>query len=127
MSRSKQQLSAKLLIIYMISALLFLTSFDLHIHTQDAAATAEHGSSVSITSISNELTMANSSDEIAVSPDGILKIQQINHAFLAVFILLALITVLFSVILTHRLTNNHSLISLPFYGTPALRAPPAHV
>ena len=125
MIRRKRQLSAKLLIMYMISALLFLTSFDLHIHTDEAAASAEHGFSVSISSISNDLSVANSNDEIAVNPDGILKIQQLSHVFLAIFILFVLISAVFNVVRTLRLTNSHTLISLPFYGTPSLRAPPA--
>ena len=111
MFRSNKQLPMKLLIMYMISALLFLTFTDLHIHTKKAATTADHGSAVSISSLSDELTPSGTSDEIKVNP--------------AVFLLVTLLTILLFFTLIHRCCESDSLAyDLPFYGTPPLRAPP---
>lgn len=46
--KKDKPLSTRLLIIYLISALLFLLSNQLHIHTWKAAVSAEHGSAVAI-------------------------------------------------------------------------------
>jgi len=54
--------------------LLFLTSIELHIHTQEAASVADHGSSVSVSGFNTDGLM----DEITVSPDGILKLPQVT-------------------------------------------------
>ena len=125
MFRSNKQLPMKLLIMYMISALLFLTFTDLHIHTKKAATTADHGSAVSISSLSDELTPSGTSDEIKVNPDGALKINQDSLNILAVFLLVTLLTILLFFTLIHRCCESDSLAyDLPFYGTPPLRAPP---
>jgi len=123
-SRSDKQLSIKALIIYMISSLLFLSSIELHIHTNEAAASADHGFSVSITQLSSDLTNASALDEIGVSPDGMLKVNHSALNVLAVFLLLALLIVVFSQIYISRIRNTHATLELPFYGTPTLRAPP---
>ena len=110
---------------YMISALLFLTFTDLHIHTKEAAATADHGSAVSISSLSDELKPTGTSDEIKVNPDGALKINQGSFNILAVFLLVALLAIFLFYTLVGRIREINSLISsLPFQGTPPLRAPP---
>jgi len=121
---SGKQLSVKALIIYMISALLFLSSIELHIHTSDAAAKADHGYAVSITSLSNNLSNLNISGEIEVSPDGMLKITHSAPNILAIFLVLALICTLFIQIFTLRTRDQYFTAALPFFGTPALRAPP---
>lgn len=121
---SGKQLSTKILIIYMISTLLFLFSIELHIHTKDAAASADHGASVSITSLSNSLGDIGSSGEIEVSPDGMLKVHHSAPDMLAIFLLLALIIAIFRQIIVAQTSNSHTSSTLPFYGTPALRAPP---
>jgi len=122
--RSDKQLSIKVLIIYMISSLLFLSSIDLHIHTDKAAASADHGFSVAISQLSSGLIDASAIDEIGVSPDGMLKVNHSAPNVLAVFILLALIIVLFCQVYISRIRNTHATPELPFYGTPTLRAPP---
>ena len=119
-----KQITTKALIIYMISALLFLSSIELHIHTNDAAQTADHGHSVSITSLSNNISNLDIKGEIEVSPDGMLKIQHSAPNLLAIFLLLALIITLFFQIFTIRVRGKHPASTLPFFGTPALRAPP---
>jgi len=121
---SNQQYSAKALIIYMISTLLFLTSIELHIHTQEAAASADHGYAVSISSISTELAGGNSADEINVSPDGLLKVHHDTPDVIAVFLLLILILAIFSRVITPPYRETRFSPVLPFYGSPALRAPP---
>ena len=121
---SVNQLSIKALIIYMISALLFLSSIELHIHTNDTAATADHGYAVSITSLSNNINNLNVSGEIEVSPDSMLKMQYSAPNILAIFIVLALICSLLIQIFTLRIRDQYFTCTLPFYGTPALRAPP---
>ena len=71
-----KQLSIRFLIMYMISAVLFLTSIDLHIHARDVATAADHhGYAVHISSLTDELIPAVAGDEIKVSPDGVLKNQ----------------------------------------------------
>jgi len=119
-----KQITTKALIIYMISALLFLSSIELHIHTNDAAQTADHGHSVSITSLSNNITNTDIKGEIEVSPDGMLKIQHSSPNILAIFLLLTLIVTLFFQVYTSRTRDKHRASILPFFGTPALRAPP---
>jgi len=120
-----KQLSTKMLVIYMISALLFLTSIDLHIHTQEAATVADHGSAVSISSLTANTVMESLSDEITVSPDGVLKIKQHAVTFLAVLLFLAIVTVVQRCTRIARLRESNSQIPyIPFQGTPPLRAPP---
>jgi cell division protein ZapA (FtsZ GTPase activity inhibitor) len=121
----KQQ-SIRFLIMYMISAVLFLTSIDLHIHARDVATSAgHHGYAVHISSLTDELIPAVASDEIKVSPDGVLKINQSSFSVLAVFLLAALLVVCCSRACVGRLRDTATLLpSLPFHGTPSLRAPP---
>ncbi|MCW8934514.1 MAG: hypothetical protein OQK98_07295, partial [Gammaproteobacteria bacterium] len=116
---SGKQLSINALIIYMISALLFLCSIELHIHTGDTAANADHGHAVSITSLSNNLDNLNISDEIEVSPDGMLKIKHSAPNMLAIFLVLTFICTLFMQILILRTRDQHFTSKLPFFGTPA--------
>jgi len=121
---SGKQLSIKALIIYMISALLFLSSIELHIHTNDTAAKADHGYAVSITSFSNDINNLNVNGEIEVSPDGMLKIKHSAPNILAIFLLLTLIFTVLIQIFTLRIRDHHFTSTLPFFGTPPLRAPP---
>jgi len=125
MFKSNKQRSTKMLVIYMISALLFLTFLELHIHTKEAASSADHGSAVSISSFLSDLTPAGASDEIKVSPDGALKVNQGNFDILAVFLLVALLAVFIFYTRIGRFREINALLpNLPFYGTPPLRAPP---
>lgn len=123
-SFDKQQ-SIKILVIYMISALLFLTSVELHIHTQKAAAFEEHGAAVAISSLSTELLPADTSSEIKVSPDAALKLPQYSFNLLAVFLLIALLAAIacFRCINRFHILNN-LLPDRPFHGAALLRAPP---
>lgn len=120
--------SIKLLIIYMVSALIFLSSIELHIHTHEAAVSADHGSAVSITSIaddfSSRFSVQESASEIEVSPDGMLHAHQNAPNFLLLIILLVFIAAIFVPVSISRIRKIHSRIELPFYGTPTLRAPP---
>ncbi len=116
--------SLRLLIIYMISTLLFLTSTELHIHTEDAAHSASHGHAVSISSFFSSLDPDSSVDEISVNPDGLLKIESSVPAIIALFILLALVVNSCCTRYCRFLRECFKRIELPFYGTPTLRAPP---
>lgn len=125
MSKHHKQLPIKMLIIYMVAALLFLTSVEIHIHSQDAAATADHGFAVSISSVANELMPENSADEIVVSPDGALKVKQNTVNMLAIFLLIAVMVTVLCRTFIGRLREGHTQLPLiPFHGTPPLRAPP---
>ena len=125
MSIQQKQRSVKMLVIYMITALLFLTSFEIHIHDQEAAAAADHGVAVSISSIANDLLPEGSSDEITVSPDGALKIKQSSVDLLAVFLLIAIMATVLCRTFIGRLREGHTQLPfIPFHGTPPLRAPP---
>lgn len=122
---SKKQLSVKIMIMYLISALLFLTSIELHIHTLETAATAEHGSAVSISALSADLLSSNIDKEIKVSPDGALKIKYNSFSLAAIFMLIALVALYIRHSFITRIREiNARLPSLLFHGTPPLRAPP---
>lgn len=123
--RSQKPLSIKILIMYLISALLFLTSTDLHIHDLEAAATAEHGSAVSISTISSGLLSSSIEKEIKVSPDGALELQHINFNLIAIFLFIALVALFIRHSFIPRIREINALLpNLQFYGTPPLRAPP---
>ena len=125
MTIHQKQLSIKMLVIYMITALLFLTSFEIHIHDQQAAATADHGSAVSISSLASDLLPENSSDEITVSPDGARIVKQSTVDLFAVFLLIAVMLTVLCRTFIGRLREGHTQLPfIPFHGTPPLRAPP---
>jgi len=125
MSTQQKQKSIKMLVIYMITALLFLTSVEIHIHDQDTAATADHGFAVSISSVANDLLPESNSDEITVSPDGVLKVKQGSINLLAVFLLIAIMVTVLCRTFIGRLREGHTQLPvIPFHGTPPLRAPP---
>ena len=114
-----------MLITYVITALLFLTSVEVHIHTQEAAATVEHGFAVDISSFASDLMHQGGSDEIIVSPDGALKVKQSSVSLLAIFLLIAVMATVLCRTFIGRLRESHTRLPiLPFYGTPPLRAPP---
>ena len=125
MSKHRKQLSIKMLIIYMVTALLFLTSVEVHIHTQDTSVTAGHGAAVSISSFADGLMAADGSDEITVSADSALKVKQSTVSLLAVFLLIAVMLTVLCRTFIGRLREGHTQLPLiPFHGTPPLRAPP---
>ena len=125
MYKNRKQLSTKMLIIYMVTALLFLTSVELHIHTHETAVTVGHGPAVSISSLAENLIATESKDEISVSPDSALKLKQSNISLLAVFLLIAVMLTVLCQTFIGRLRDGHTQLSLiPFHGTPSLRAPP---
>jgi hypothetical protein len=125
MRKSPKQLSVKILVMYMIMALLFLASVELHIHTAESASTADHGSAVSISSFTDDLMAEGSGDEINVSPDGVMKVKQDDISVFAVFLLVAVMLAVLCPTFIGRLRGSHALLPLaPFYGAPSLRAPP---
>lgn len=125
MRNNQKQLSIKILVMYMITALLFLTSVDLHIHTEKNALTVDHGTAVSISSLASDITPGDSSNEITVSPDSALKVKQSSLNILAVFLLIAVMLAVLCRSFIGRLRESHALLpALPFHGTPPLRAPP---
>ncbi len=125
MLKNKKQLSIKMLIMYVIAALLFLTSVEVHIHTQETAATVEHGFAVDISSFASDLMSEGSSNEIIVSPDSVLKVKQSSVSMLAIFLLIAVMAAVLCRTFIGRLRESHTRLPiLPFYGTPPLRAPP---
>ena len=125
MTQSKKQFVSKTLIMYMVSALLFLTFVELHIHTQEVATTEIHGVAVSISTLANNLAIGDVSEEISVNPDSILKIEQANNSMLAIFILIAVLITGLCRTFIGRLRKSHNIQPvIPFKGTPPLRAPP---
>ena len=125
MTIHQKQQSIKMLVIYMITALLFLTSFEIHIHDQEAAATADHGSAVSISSLADDLLPESNSDEITVSPDGARIVKQSSVDLFAVFLLIAVMLTVLCRTFIGRLRESHTQLPvIPFHGTPPLRAPP---
>jgi len=125
MSKFQKYLSARMLIMYMIAALLFLTSFNLHIHTDEAAVTAEHGFAVSIGSIDTDFLAGIDSEEINVGLDGVLKVEHDTVSFIAVFLLLTIfLAILQRIFIEIIRENNSSCFVIPLSGLPPLRAPP---
>ncbi len=122
--KAYKQFSIKVLMLYLISTLLFLSSIDLHIHTKKAAAVEDHGSAVSITKFTSNLFNFDTSDEIEVSPDGMLEVQHTTPDLLAVFLLLVLVIAVFTRISVYSIDNTSAKLGLPFFGFPSLRAPP---
>jgi len=125
MSKNQTLLTARMLIMYMIVALLFLTSFDLHIHTDEAAVEAEHGFAVSISSIDTDFLAGVDSEEINVGLDGVLKVEHDTVSFIAVFLLLAIVLAILQRIFIGIIReNNFSYFVISLSGLPPLRAPP---
>ena len=125
MLKNKKQLTIKMLIMYMITALLFLSSVELHIHTQETAATVEHGFAVDISSLASNLVHQVGSDEIIVSPESALKVKPSSLSLLAVFLLIAVMAAVPCRTFIGRLRESQTRLPIiPFYGTPPLRAPP---
>ena len=125
MSTSNKKFTSNTLIIYMISALLFLTFVELHIHTQEAASTESHGFAVSISNITEDLADIEANNEITVSPDSFLKVEQVSVTMLAVFMLIAVLITGLCRTSIGRMREAHTLLPhIPFQGTPPLRAPP---
>jgi len=108
---------------YMISTFLFLSSIELHIH---AESVADHGLAVSFSTLAipDDTNGIDEADEIKVSPEGLLKVHHSTPDMLAVFLLLALIVGISTHAFISRSKDTQPHFILPFYGTPALRAPP---
>ena len=125
MLKKHQQFTARMLIMYVVAALLFLTSVELHIHTHEAAPVAEHGFAVSISSLDSNFVPNLVSEEINVGTDGVLKIEHDTVSFMAVFMLVAVVLVALRQIFVGRLRENYvRILTIPFRGLPPLRAPP---
>jgi len=125
MQYNRKQFSTKILIMYMITALLFLTSVDLHIHTADKAAVADHGSAVSISSLTGDIMSDVDNDEITVSPDSVLKEKQNSVNVLATFMMVTIILAVVCRRFIGHLRESHAqLPGVPLHSTPPLRAPP---
>lgn len=125
MRKQQKQVSIRILIIYMITALLFLTSVKLHIHTGEHASAVDHGPAVSISLVASDLTTDGISNEVNVSPDSVLKLKQGSESLYAVFLLVAVILTMLCRTFIGRLRESHAQLPfIPFHGTPPLRAPP---
>jgi hypothetical protein len=125
MLKKQKLLTARTLIMYMVAALLFLTSFDLHIHTDEAAVAAEHGFAVSISSMGSDFLVGVDSEEINVGLDGVLKVEYDTVSFIATFLLLAIVlAVLQRIFIGIIRENNFSYFVISLSGLPPLRAPP---
>ena len=125
MLRNHQKLAARMLVMYVVTALLFLTSVELHIHTHEAAPAAEHGFAVSISSLDSNFVPHLANEEINVGTDSVLKVKHETVSFVAVFILVAMLQIALQRTFVGRLRENHVRLScIPFRGLPPLRAPP---
>ncbi len=125
MLRNPQKLTAQMLIMYVVAALLFLTSVELHIHTHETAPAAEHGFAVSISSLDSNFVPHLASEEINVGSDSVLRVEHDTVSVVAVFILLALLLTAWRRTFVGRLREKPvRLFCLPFRGLPPLRAPP---
>ena len=120
-----KQFQKSVLIMYMISALLFLMSIDLHIHVHGDKVYMPQELAVHISSIAEKLTPDDDRNEVNISPNGVLKLNQNSLNVIAVIMLATLIAVLCYFECVARLREKRSrLPRLPFHGTPTLRGPP---
>ena len=125
MRKNKKQLCIQMLIMYTVTALLFLTSVELHIHTQETAATVDHGFAVGISSLASNFMPEANSNEITVSLKSVLKVKQNSVSLLAVFLLIAVMSAVLCRTFIGRQRESQTRLPLfPFRGTPPLRAPP---
>jgi uncharacterized membrane protein len=114
------------LIMYVITALLFLMSFTLHIHTQEAATFEDHGVAVSISAITADIPQDEASDEIVINPDSAPNAVHSNITILAIFLLVAVLLTALCRTFIGRIRQSRCILPvLPFLGAPLLRAPPA--
>lgn len=114
------------MVIYMIFALLFLSSLKVHIHTGDAAVLADHGAAVSISDFSSQDALTNTLiGEIEINPDGLIKLVKkvVGFALILLAVVLAIPLVCRDCI-RQKLVFIFPRQSLPFFGAPILRAPP---
>jgi len=122
---NNKQLTTRLLVIYLVSALLFITSIRLHVHVNADTVASEQSSQIHISSVTGKLGSPDSDDEINISPLGVLKSNQNDLSLMAVFLLALLVAVLSSYMCIARLRGIHTRYPwLPFYGAPSMRAPP---
>ncbi len=114
------------IVVYVIAALLFLLSFDLHIHTHEAAVTADHGSAISISALSVDPADSSANDEIAVDPDSALSSPGGDSLDFLVFIVLLCVISLLPKLLYLGRQGEHRPLWQPrrLYTVPLLRAPP---
>jgi len=111
---------------YMISTLLFLILTPLHIHSKEAAATAEHGAAVSVSSLVNDVIQADVQNQIDINPDGLLKTKPAGFNIPVIPLLIALLVFSIPRICSRCRFPRSQRISpdTPDYGMPLLRAPP---
>jgi uncharacterized MnhB-related membrane protein len=122
-----KQLTKGALIIYMIMSLLFVVSVKLHVHPGDDAGQASHGEAVAITLLGDNFVNAQNEplNEIQVGLDKFFSniMKNIVTALILVASLLVIqISCRYCVGVFYE--TDASIFSLPFAGTPPLRAPP---
>lgn len=124
--RNNSSIPHRLLVMYMISAMLFLMSTPLHIHSKEAAATAEHGGAVSFSSLVNDIIQADTRGQITINPDGMLEAKPAGFNIPFIFLLIALLVFGIPRICSRCRLHRRQRISpdTPDYGMPLLRAPP---
>lgn len=129
--RNSKPFSTQMLIMYLISALLFMTSIDLHIHADLSAdvssVSTDKLTPVHISSIADSITTTDDSGEININHQSVLKDGQGKLIVLAAILLTLLVAALFFYECIGRIVNTRvQLYQLPFLGTPPLRAPPVY-
>jgi len=124
MNSQQQPLQTKAIILYMISALLFLAFVEVHIHNSIGAVNAYHGHAVSISSLDTAL-LGDSADEIKVSSSGTLKAKHNTVNFGALFLLVVTFFIVLSqaIIWQFREGSIRYFVIL-YHRSPPLRAPP---
>ena len=124
--RNNSSFPYRLLVMYMISALLFLMSTPLHIHSKEAATTAEHGAAVSVSSLVNDIIQADTQNQININPDGLFKANPADFNIPMIPLLIALLVFSIPRICVRCRFPRSQRISpdTPDYGMPLLRAPP---
>jgi hypothetical protein len=119
--------STQMLIMYLISALLFMTSIDLHIHADVSSLSADKLTPVHISSIADSFTATDDSGEININHQSVLKDGQGKLVVLAAILLTLMVAALFFYECIGRIVNTRvQLYQLPFLGTPPLRGPPVY-
>jgi len=122
-----KQHAKRYLIIYLIMSLLFVVSVKLHVHLGEDAFHSSHGETVAVSIAGSDMAGLQHEhlDEVQVGLDKFTSKILKNIVSALIFITAFLVLQLACIYCIRRLTRSDvPVFSLPFAGTPPLRAPP---
>jgi len=122
-----KQHAKRYLIIYLIMSMLFVVSVKLHVHLGEDAFQSSHGETVAVSIPGSDMADLQHEylDEVQVGLDKFTSKILKNIVSALIFITAFLVLQLACIYCIRRLTRSDvPVFSLPFAGTPPLRAPP---